>query len=423
MKSTSIAIFHSTLFLDGDAYSNGKTLNMNIMRFNTLRNRAISGAIFLFLLYTSYSCKKEDPAESYLRGGNCLIATPDGNMLIAGFNTGGGGSYDGYLTKVDTSGNILWGNHYGNNLTDGFYKVIAAPGGGYVATGFISVSSNLHTNLVIVKVKETGEQEWMAFFGGDSISQGFSLATTKDNGYLACGYIQDGINDDRDLYFVKVNAGGEKVWEKRYGNQVAQHTASAYDEAYDIVSCNDSTFYVTGSLAGKSNCCGNLFIMKLNEDGDSLWTQSFSEGLGYSIITALDDGLVVGGMVAGNGQDVYALKTDMDGEKIWDKTIGGTGYDFGTSIVKSVDNAYTITGITNKTGSANQDILLNKLNSSGTLQWSKSFGEENVEQGIGLISFPDGGYSITGLSNSGGSFIFLNRTDSAGVERWKKKIK
>jgi hypothetical protein len=344
-------------------------------------------------------------------------------MLIAGFNTGGGGSYDGYLAKVDTSGNILWGNHFGTTLTDGFYKVIAAPGGGYVATGFISVSSNLHTNLVMVKVKETGEQEWMAAFGGDSISQGFSLASTSDKGYVACGYIQDGINDDRDLYLVKVNSEGEKVWEKRFGNSSEPHSASEYDDAYDIIMYNDSTFYVTGSLAGNANCCGNLFIMKLDQNGDSLWTRSFGEGLGYSIISALDEGLVVSGMTPDNGQDVYILKTDPDGEKIWDKPVGGSGYDFGTSVVKSVDNAYTVTGITSKSGSSDQDILLNKLNSDGSLIWSKSFGEDNVDQGIGLITFPDGGYSITGLSNSGGSFIFLNRTDSTGVERWKKKLK
>jgi len=396
---------------------------MNLIHLLTARSRAFSVVLLSLMLIFVFSCKKEEPAESYLRGGNCLIATPGGNMLIAGFNTGGSGSYDGYLTKVDTSGNILWGYHYGTILTDGFYKVIPAIGGGYVATGFISVSSNLHTNLVLVKVKETGEQEWMVNFGGDSISQGFSLTRTHDNGYLACGYIQDGINDDRDLYFVKVNAGGEKVWEKRFINSPAQHTVSSYDDAYDIVSYNDSIYYVTGSLAGNANCCGSLFIMKLDADGDSIWTKSFGEGLGYSIITGLDDGLVVGGMIAGNGQDVYVLKTDQEGEKIWDKPIGGSGYDFGTSIVKSIDNAYTVTGITSKSGSGNQDILLNKLSSSGIVQWSKSFGEDNVEQGIGLISFPDGGYSIAGLCNSGGSFIYLNRTDSSGVELWKKKIK
>jgi hypothetical protein len=52
--------------------------------------------------------------------------------------------------------------------------------------------------------------------------------------------------------------------------------------------------------------------------------------------------------------------------------------------------------------------------------WDETYGKGGVEQGYGLVKMNDGGFGITGLSNSDGSFIFLNRTSENGTQQWVK---
>lgn len=382
--------------------------------------KKLSLFLLVVVMILQQSCKKDEVVETYVRGGNSVIPTPDGQMLIAGFNITDLNSFDAYLSKVNTSGEIVWSNTFGDKGSDGFYRVINATGGGFVATGFITSTSNGRSNLLLVKVNAEGSLVWSKVFGVDSIAQGFSVAESIDGGYVVCGYIMNSYDDDRDIYLLKVNASGERVWTKRYGKSSG---SSAYDEAYDIAPASDGSFFITGSAAGNISCCGDAFLMKVNADGDSLWSKSFQQGLGYSLAVNEDGTIIIGGMVETNGQDLYLLKSTASGEMIWEKTYGGTGFDYGTTVRITSDGGYAITGITAQSGSSNQDIMLNKYDATGALTWSKTFGGDDVDQGVGLIQHTDGGYSITGLSNSGGSNIFLNRTDNTGTETWQRHLK
>lgn len=393
---------------------------MNLNRLTLTKMKKLSLLLLLVIMILQQSCKKDDDVESYVRGGNSLIITPDEQMLIAGFNLTDQNSFDSYLAKVNGNGEVVWSNTYGDKGSDGFYRVINATGGGYVATGFITSVSNARSNLLVVKVSDEGSPEWSKVFGVDSIAQGFSLIATSDGGYVVCGYIMESYDDDRDIYLLKVNSSGERVWTKRYGKSSG---SAAYDEAYDIAQASDGSLYITGSVAGNISCCGDAFLMKLSAEGDSLWSKTYQQGLGYSLAINEDGTIIIGGMVESNGQDLYLVKTTAAGELVWEKTYGGTGFDYGTTVRKTSDGGYAITGITALSGSSNQDIMLNKYDAAGALTWAKTFGGDDVDQGVGLIQHNDGGFSITGLSNSGGSNIFLNRIDNAGTETWQKHLK
>ncbi len=385
---------------------------------------------FALILITLASCKKDTITDAYLRGGNSLIKTTDGNMLIAGYNIGGNGSYDGYLAKVSLSGEVLWSKTYGNNLSDGFYNVINSSGGGYIATGFFSNTANNLANLILLKTNEQGDVSWLANIGdtinksnGTKITQGFASAPTADGGYIACGYIQNGSEADRDIYLVKVNSNGSMAWDKRYGKQGVSYTNSVYDAAYGIVPSGDSVFYITGSMNGNINCCGKTFLMKIDTSGDTLWTKTYSQGLGYSLATTSDGGVIIGGTRDESGENIYLLKTDGNGLLTWEKSFGGTGYDFGTTVIQTIDGGYAITGFSTTSTANSQDIILIKTDASGNSKFQLTYGSSDVEQGFGLVQHDDGGFSIAGMSNSGGSYIYLDRTDALGIEIWQKNLK
>jgi hypothetical protein len=368
------------------------------------------------------SCKKDQVDESYMRGGISLLSSDDGNLIIAGFNSGGIGGYDGNILKVNTSGDILWSDNYGSSYTDGLNKVVKTNDGGYAAAGMTSLSSDYQSNLAILKINAQGGQEWLKYFGGDSTSQAYGLTTSSDNGFVACGYIQNSSDVDRDIYLVKVNSTGDKVWEKRFGKNKTTTLAGVFDLAKSIISFGDSVYYMTGLVNGNSACCGQAFLMKLNSNGDSLWMKTYSHTQGICLIATSDGNLALAGVDDDNSQDIFILKLNLNGGVIWEAKLGSAGYDYASTLIQTLDGGYALCGISSSSGSSNQEILLCRFDGFGKLVWSKTYGGDNVDQGYGLVQYSDGGYSVAGMSNSGGSYIFLNRTDSTGLVTWEKKL-
>ena len=108
---------------------------------------------------------------------------------------------------------------------------------------------------------------------------------------------------------------------------------------------------------------------------------------------------------------------DSAGKMLWSdfKTFGGIGYEYGASLVETADLGFAITGITDSRGAGSQDVYLIITNSTGDISGDgHTYGGSGVDQGFGLIQLPEGDFCLTGMSNSGGSFIFLNRVLNTG---------
>lgn len=367
------------------------------------------------------SCNKDEIPESYLRGGNSLILAPGGNLLIGGYNTVAGKSYDATLVLTDQQGSVLKSNTYGDTYSDGFYCVENANGGGFVAAGFTQKVNGGNPRMWVVMASADLTQTG-SFSYGTNNSQGFNIIPCNNDGYLAAGYTQ--LSSNRDLYLVRINNAGTVIWEKNYGAKSQFVTDTTNDEAYCVAAAPDGGFFVTGSAKGYSNCCGRIFLMKISATGDSLWTKFFAKGIGYSVKISQDNKVLVGGTIfEGESNDFTIIKTDTDGNIIWNKRFTGSGYEFGATLVPTADGGCAITGITNSKGFGDQDAYLIKTNSAGELQWDYSFGGSNVDQGYGLVQMPDAGFCFTGLSNSGGSYIYLVRTSASGSQQWAVNIK
>jgi len=144
---------------------------------------------------------------------------------------------------------------------------------------------------------------------------------------------------------------------------------------------------------------------------------------GYFVDQTKDGGYVVVGASTsyGNSYQVYLVKTDSLGDTIWTKTYGGTNYDFGYSVQQTTDGGYIITGSTNSFGNSAQLYLI-KVDSLGDTLWTKTYGDTASEIGRAVRQTTDGGYIITGFTNSFGYGwqVYLVRTDSLGDSLWIK---
>ncbi|MFA5971989.1 MAG: hypothetical protein WC780_06530 [Lentimicrobiaceae bacterium] len=390
------------------------------------------------LLAMLTSCNKiADVPQQYMRAGNSLALADDGNLIIAGYNSSSINVFNAALIKANASnGDTLWEKTYGGSYSDAFYNVRKSNKGGYIATGFTNRSSTGSPSMFVVITDATGKQLQSLTYGGNDYSQGFCVLPDADSGYLVAGYIQKSGTYDRDIFLVRINDVGAVIWQKRIGAKSADSYASVNEEAYGVVAAPDGGYFLTGSLnAAYNNDGGEIFLMKVSSTGDSLWTKTFGYGFGFSLTSTHNGGIEDGGIaisgciIEGSNQDVFLLKTDTTSTGIlfpaWTaiKTFGGTGYEYGASIIETSDGGFAITGITQESsGLGNQDVFLVRTNSTGESSWEKMYGGTDNDQGYGLVQMPDNGFCITGLSNSGGSFIFLNRTSSDGTQVWEKKI-
>ncbi len=202
------------------------------------------------------------------------------------------------------------------------------------------------------------------------------------------------------------------------------------DTGRDVVQTRDGGYIVVGGTTSFGATNGDLYLAKYDSSGSEEWTKimggTFAER-GNSVIQTPDGGYVVTGYTAtygAGGVDLWLVKFNSSGVEQWTKTLGGTGNEFGESVVRTTDGGYAVVGSTTSFGAGNSDILIAKFSSSGAEQWTKTLGGSNADSAADIIQTTDGGYAVTGQGGMADSFgdLVLAKVDNKGVEEWTKTV-
>ncbi|MBA3970751.1 MAG: hypothetical protein H0X46_01150 [Bacteroidetes bacterium] len=151
-----------------------------------------------------------------------------------------------------------------------------------------------------------------------------------------------------------------------------------------------------------------------------------NEDLGKAVLEYPNGDLYIAGSTksfGAGGKDVYIIKTDNRGNKIWTKTIGGAADDEAMEIIRSSDGGLIIVGNTSSYGAGGSDIFLVKIDTTGALLWQKYFGGPGNELGEDILQTPDGNFMITGVTNSSGSGlrdVYVVKVNASGTLLWSK---
>ena len=429
------------------------------MRDNKLVRGCVAGLVFACaLVVTPWVSRAWTPTSPQISVaifggivndyGKSVAVDASGNIYTAGYFAGtadfdpGAGTYnltsagsdDAYVSKLNSSGDLVWAKTFGGAGGGGFGDVgnsvaVDASGNIYTAghfggtadfdpgAGTYNLTSAGQTDVFVSKLNSSGGFEWAKKFGGTSWDEGASVAVDASGNIYTTGYFAGTIDFDpgagtinltaasgTDVFVSKLNSSGDYVWAKTFGGTSSERGVSvAVDSSGNI--------YTTGHFA---------------ETGD------FDPGAGtYNLTSAGSD-------------DAYVSKLNSSGGFEWAKKFGGDGMDWGLSVaVDSSGNVYTTgyfagtadfdpgVGTQGLTSSGDFDVFVSKLNSSGGFEWAKKFGGGAYDRGDSVavdasgnvyatgafgqtVDF-DPGVGIQNLISAGGYDVFVSKLSPLGV--------
>lgn len=262
-------------------------------------------------------------------------------------------------------------------------------------------------------------QGWEIYFGGSSEDFGQSVIQTKDLGYMVAGFSESfGSDNDLDVYVIRTDVDGTELWSNVYDEGFVGH-------GYDLTGTISGDFLIVGDNKADQVSAFNVYLLKINDQGQKLWSKQYggsSDDTGYRIIpTSAGGGFLIVGVTKsfGNGQDdVLLVKIDNNGNQVWLKAHGTPGDDIGRSVVE-LDDGYLITGTSENPNNGTRDVLLLKVDQNGDEVWRKYFGDPaDLDEAYDIVKTADGNYAITGFTGSNSDALLL-KVDTNGDILWQ----
>ncbi|MDC3029867.1 hypothetical protein OA183_00560, partial [Flavobacteriales bacterium] len=257
--------------------------------------------------------------------GESIQQTNDGGYIITGYTYSPGNFYDLYLIKTDESGNELWSQIFGGTGGDVGHSVQQTTDGGYIITGSTSSFGNGSSDVYLIKTDGNGNEIWTMTYGGTNNESGYSVQQTNDGGYIISGSTISLGNQGyhSDILLIKINVSGNEQWSQTFGGEDD-------DVGFSLQQTTDGGYIICGDTESFGNGGSDVYLIKTDSQGDSLWTKTIggpSSDNGYCVQQTSDGGYIITGSTTfsfGNGNEVYLIKTDEYGYILpYESTLSG----------------------------------------------------------------------------------------------------
>ena len=380
-----------------------------------------------------------------------IVGTQDGGFVVLGYVQSNDGDvdnkettdFDYWLLKFNSLSELQWQKSYGGSLNDRGNEIIQSTDGGFLLLGFSEsadgdAASNAGSlDYWLVKTDADGNLQWQKSYGFKGRDEGISVIETQDGGYMLVGVLDvtasegQGISSAKnhaggDYWAVKLNGLGELQWSNYYGGTFT-------DTANAVIELEEGGFLIAGSSdsfdvdISSNRGTYDFWVVRISEIGELIWEKNYggSEIDEPHAIVAAKDGnyLIVGDTRSSDQQvtnnkgaaDVWAVTINLEGDLIWERTYGGSGFDAARSISKTNVEGFLITGSSRSADGdlqANQgqnDAWIIQIDDVGNLVWQESIGGSQIDVAYDVAQLQNGNVVVVGESASNDGDIVVNK--------------
>jgi hypothetical protein len=257
---------------------------------------------------------------------------------------------------------------------------------------------------------------WDKTYNNEAVDRARSIKQTNDNGYIvACSSSPWG-NEPTEIWILKLNEYGDTIWTKTYNQYVSQ-------EPYSIIETNDEKYVISGYKSPTLNYWDYyIYAFKIDETGNVIWEFEYQGGnqLGQDIVETYDGGYVILGInVAFIANEIFLIKLNQNGQMVWDKT-----YTFQSSptliseIVETQDSGFILVG--ERQSNPYQEAWVMKTDQNGDSTWTKTINYDGHDRGHSIKQLDDGNYILaaTGDTYDGYNNLLTYKLDQSGEIIW-----
>lgn len=267
---------------------------------------------------------------------------------------------------------------------------------------------------------------WNRTFGGSGDDWGNSVQEASNGDYIIVGWTVNYGAGGADVWLIRADSRGNELWNRTYGG-------TGVDEGVSVLELIDGGYVILGNTLSYGAGGIDVWMIRADTQGNELWNKTFGgpeSDIALSAKNTRDGGIVITGgtdynETSGNFADLWLAKTDSKGNIEWSKSYGGSDDDWGHFVQETKDGGYIITGRTQSYGEGFNDLWLLKTDRNGGEEWNKTFGGPDNERGNSVQETEDGGFIVIGWVESfgaGGKDIWLVKTDPQGNETWNRTL-
>jgi hypothetical protein len=275
--------------------------------------------------------------------------------------------------------------------------------------------------LAVPSLAEEGDQLWQHSYGGVAQERGDGVQATSDGGLILVGYTLSSGHGGRDVYLVKVDAGGEVEWEGAFGT-------AANDEGKAVIQTADGGYLVAGNLnIGSQNTMEGLLI-KVDGNGAEQWQATYggaTEDQFLDVAECAHGGYVMVGVTTSYGPGGHAawiVRVDAASGMLWQNAVAlaGHGFDYFTTVATKASGDFAAGGYSGDGVTFPEyDAESAGFDSLGTLTWQHTYDDSYYDRIYGMTATADGGLAFGGVSTGG---MTIWRTAANGVLIWRQQF-
>jgi hypothetical protein len=322
---------------------------------------------------------------------------------------------------VASAQTVSWEASFGGAFNEGGYAGVHCSEGSYCIIGSTYSFGEGDHDVYLLKLDSLGEKVWAETFGGPATEYGYAMTTAPDGGFILVGTTTSFGAGSKDVYVVRTDPNGAFLWQRTYGGE-------SIDEGWSVIATSDGGYLLCGTTSSFGAGSSDIYILRCDANGDLRWSKTFggpNGEAGYAICAAPDGGYLVVGSTGSFGtgySSVYAVRIDESGDSLWTAVYGGAKADFGYCATSTYDNGFLIGGTTASSGAGYSDAYLIKIDGSGFVLWEKTFGGAQDDLAYSVTQTEDGGVILVGKTDSfgfGKSDLYAVKTDETGYLLWE----